>query len=121
MACSVCLAGAAEAVIRVEGDVTLDYPNDDPVADSARMNRWIESDIRRNTSRLVVASRPGRGASRRCIEARARCPRDTSTLRYFGPPWRLTQAVRPPPRAMHHPARNLRDAAVRGKPSRGAL
>jgi len=35
----------------------LDFPGDDPVADSARMNRWIESEIRRNPAQYLWVHR----------------------------------------------------------------
>ncbi len=34
-----------------------DFPTDDPVADSARMNRWIESEIRRNPAQYLWVHR----------------------------------------------------------------
>jgi KDO2-lipid IV(A) lauroyltransferase len=34
-----------------------DFPSDDPVADAARMNRWIESEIRRNPAQYLWAHR----------------------------------------------------------------
>jgi len=34
-----------------------DFPSDDPVADSARMNRWIESEIRRNPAQYLWVHR----------------------------------------------------------------
>ena len=33
------------------------FPTDDPVADSARMNRWIESEIRRNPAQYLWVHR----------------------------------------------------------------
>ena len=40
------LPGGAGYVVRYQEPWT-DFPSDDPVADAARMNRWIESEIRR--------------------------------------------------------------------------
>jgi KDO2-lipid IV(A) lauroyltransferase len=34
-----------------------DFPTDDAVADSARMNRWIESEIRRNPEQYLWVHR----------------------------------------------------------------
>jgi KDO2-lipid IV(A) lauroyltransferase len=34
-----------------------DFPGDDPVADAARMNRWIESEIRRNPAQYLWVHR----------------------------------------------------------------
>ena len=34
-----------------------DFPSDDPVADSARLNRWIESEIRRNPAQYLWVHR----------------------------------------------------------------
>lgn len=34
-----------------------DFPSDDPVADSARMNRWIEAEIRRNPAQYLWVHR----------------------------------------------------------------
>ena len=34
-----------------------DFPSDDPVADSARMNRWIETEIRRNPAQYLWVHR----------------------------------------------------------------
>jgi KDO2-lipid IV(A) lauroyltransferase len=34
-----------------------DFPSDDPLADSARMNRWIESEIRRNPAQYLWVHR----------------------------------------------------------------
>jgi len=34
-----------------------DFPSDDPVADAARMNRWIESEIRRNPAQYLWVHR----------------------------------------------------------------
>jgi KDO2-lipid IV(A) lauroyltransferase len=34
-----------------------DFPSDDAVADAARMNRWIESEIRRNPAQYLWVHR----------------------------------------------------------------
>jgi KDO2-lipid IV(A) lauroyltransferase len=34
-------------------DAWTDWPSDDPVADAARMNRWIESEVRRNPAQYL--------------------------------------------------------------------
>ena len=39
------------------GEPWADFPSDDPVADSARMNRWIESEIRRDPAQYLWVHR----------------------------------------------------------------
>jgi KDO2-lipid IV(A) lauroyltransferase len=34
-------------------DAWTDWPTDDPVADAARMNRWIEAEVRRNPAQYL--------------------------------------------------------------------
>ena len=50
------LPGGGGYVVRYE-EPWLDFPSDDPVADSARMNRWIESEIRRNPAQYLWVHR----------------------------------------------------------------
>jgi KDO2-lipid IV(A) lauroyltransferase len=50
------LPGGAGYLVRYEEPWT-DFPSDDPVADSARMNRWIESEIRRNPTQYLWVHR----------------------------------------------------------------
>jgi KDO2-lipid IV(A) lauroyltransferase len=50
------LPGGQGYVVRYEEPWT-DFPSDDPVADSARMNRWIESEIRRNPAQYLWVHR----------------------------------------------------------------
>ena len=50
------LPGGAGYRVRFEAPWT-DFPTDDPVADSARMNRWIESEIRRNPAQYLWVHR----------------------------------------------------------------
>jgi len=50
------LPGGQGYRVRYEPSWT-DFPSDDPVADSARMNRWIESEIRRNPAQYLWVHR----------------------------------------------------------------
>jgi KDO2-lipid IV(A) lauroyltransferase len=50
------LPGGAGYVVRYEAPWT-DFPTDDAVADSARMNRWIESEIRKNPAQYLWVHR----------------------------------------------------------------
>ena len=50
------LPGGQGYRVRYEAPWT-DFPSDDPVADSARMNRWIESEIRRNPAQYLWVHR----------------------------------------------------------------
>ena len=50
------LPGGQGYLVRYEPSWT-DFPSDDPVADSARMNRWIESEIRRNPAQYLWVHR----------------------------------------------------------------
>ena len=50
------LPGGRGYRIRFEPPWT-DFPSDDPLADSARMNRWIESEIRRNPAQYLWVHR----------------------------------------------------------------
>ena len=50
------LPGGAGYVVRY-GEPWADFPSDDPVADSARMNRWIESEIRRDPAQYLWVHR----------------------------------------------------------------
>jgi KDO2-lipid IV(A) lauroyltransferase len=50
------LPGGSGYLVRYEPPWT-DFPSDDPVADSARMNRWIESEIRRNPTQYLWVHR----------------------------------------------------------------
>jgi len=50
------LPGGAGYVVRFEAPWS-DFPTDDPLADSARMNRWIESEIRRNPAQYLWVHR----------------------------------------------------------------
>jgi KDO2-lipid IV(A) lauroyltransferase len=50
------LPGGQGYVVRYEAPWT-DFPSDDPVADSARMNRWIETEIRRNPAQYLWVHR----------------------------------------------------------------
>jgi KDO2-lipid IV(A) lauroyltransferase len=50
------LPGGAGYVVRYEAPWP-DFPTDDAVADSARMNRWIESEIRRNPAQYLWVHR----------------------------------------------------------------
>ena len=50
------LPGGQGYVVRYEAPWT-DFPSDDPVADAARMNRWIESEIRRNPAQYLWVHR----------------------------------------------------------------
>jgi KDO2-lipid IV(A) lauroyltransferase len=50
------LPGGKGYLVRYEPPWT-DFPSDDPVADSARMNRWIESEIRRNPAQYLWVHR----------------------------------------------------------------
>jgi KDO2-lipid IV(A) lauroyltransferase len=50
------LPGGAGYVVRYHPPWT-DFPSDDPVADAARMNRWIESEIRRNPAQYLWVHR----------------------------------------------------------------
>ena len=50
------LPGGAGYLVRYEEPWT-DFPSDDPVADSARMNRWIESEIRRSPTQYLWVHR----------------------------------------------------------------
>ncbi len=50
------LPGGRGYVVRYEAPWP-DFPSDDPVADSARMNRWIESEIRRNPAQYLWVHR----------------------------------------------------------------
>jgi KDO2-lipid IV(A) lauroyltransferase len=50
------LPGGKGYLVRYEAPWT-DFPSDDPVADSARMNRWIESEIRRNPAQYLWVHR----------------------------------------------------------------
>lgn len=50
------LPGGQGYVVRY-GEPWTDFPTDDPVADSARMNRWIESEIRRDPAQYLWVHR----------------------------------------------------------------
>ncbi len=50
------LPGGRGYVVRY-GEPWADFPTDDPVADSARMNRWIESEIRRDPAQYLWVHR----------------------------------------------------------------
>ena len=50
------LPGGAGYRVRFEAPWA-DFPSDDPLADSARMNRWIESEIRRNPAQYLWVHR----------------------------------------------------------------
>ena len=50
------LPRGAGYVVRYEAPWT-DFPTDDAVADSARMNRWIEGEIRRNPAQYLWVHR----------------------------------------------------------------
>ncbi len=50
------LPGGQGYLVRFEPPWT-DFPSNDPVADSARMNRWIESEIRRNPAQYLWVHR----------------------------------------------------------------
>ena len=50
------LPGGRGYLVRYEPPWT-DFPSDDPVADSARMNRWIETEIRRNPAQYLWVHR----------------------------------------------------------------
>ncbi|MGZ5266205.1 MAG: LpxL/LpxP family acyltransferase [Caldimonas sp.] len=50
------LPGSRGYVVRYE-EPWSDFPSDDPVADSARMNRWIETEIRRNPAQYLWVHR----------------------------------------------------------------
>ena len=50
------LPGGRGYVVRYEAPWD-DFPSDDPVADAARMNRWIESEIRRNPAQYLWVHR----------------------------------------------------------------
>ena len=50
------LPGGKGYLVRYEAPWT-DFPSDDPVADSARINRWIESEIRRNPAQYLWVHR----------------------------------------------------------------
>jgi len=50
------LPGGAGYVVRYESPWT-DFPSDDAVADAARMNRWIESEIRKNPAQYLWVHR----------------------------------------------------------------
>ena len=50
------LPGGAGYRVRYQAPWT-DFPTDDAVADSARMNRWIESEIRRNPAQYLWVHR----------------------------------------------------------------
>ena len=50
------LPGGRGYVVRYEAPWP-DFPSDDPVADSARMNRWIESEIRRDPAQYLWVHR----------------------------------------------------------------
>ena len=50
------LPGGQGYVVRYE-EPWSDFPSDDPVADSARMNRWIETEIRRNPAQYLWVHR----------------------------------------------------------------
>jgi KDO2-lipid IV(A) lauroyltransferase len=50
------LPGGAGYRVRYEAPWT-DFPTDDPVADAARMNRWIETEIRRNPAQYLWVHR----------------------------------------------------------------
>ena len=50
------LPGGQGYRVRYEAPWT-DFPSDDPVADSARMNRWIETEIRRNPAQYLWVHR----------------------------------------------------------------
>jgi KDO2-lipid IV(A) lauroyltransferase len=50
------LPGGAGYVVRFHPAWT-DFPSDDPVADAARMNRWIEGEIRRNPAQYLWVHR----------------------------------------------------------------
>jgi KDO2-lipid IV(A) lauroyltransferase len=50
------LPGGKGYLVRYEPPWT-DFPSDDPVADSTRMNRWIETEIRRNPAQYLWVHR----------------------------------------------------------------
>ena len=50
------LPGGRGYLVRYEAPWS-DFPSDDPVADAARMNRWIESEIRRNPAQYLWVHR----------------------------------------------------------------
>jgi KDO2-lipid IV(A) lauroyltransferase len=50
------LPGGAGYVVRYEEPWT-DFPTADAVADAARMNRWIEAEIRRNPAQYLWVHR----------------------------------------------------------------
>lgn len=50
------LPGGQGYVVRF-GEPWHDFPSDDPVADAARMNRWIEDEIRRNPAQYLWVHR----------------------------------------------------------------
>jgi len=50
------LPGGRGYLVRYEAPWT-DFPSNDPVADSARMNRWIEAEIRRNPAQYLWVHR----------------------------------------------------------------
>ncbi len=50
------LPGGKGYVVRY-GEPWADFPSDDPVADGARMNRWIESEIRRDPAQYLWVHR----------------------------------------------------------------
>ncbi len=50
------LSGSAGYRVRY-GEPWADFPSDDPVADAARMNRWIESEIRRDPAQYLWVHR----------------------------------------------------------------
>ena len=50
------LPGGRGYVVRF-GEPWADFPSDDPVADSARMNRWIEGEIRRDPAQYLWVHR----------------------------------------------------------------
>jgi len=50
------LPGGAGYLVRYEAPWA-DFPSDDPVTDSARMNRWIEGEIRRNPTQYLWVHR----------------------------------------------------------------
>ncbi len=50
------LPGGGGYVVRF-GDPWTDFPTDDPIADAARMNRWIEDEVRRNPAQYLWVHR----------------------------------------------------------------